>query len=230
MGPAGTTQTVHTYAEGRRVRSQSEGPGGTRQTLWSYDAAGRRTRELTVEGDRLRARVFGYERGVLVLTEIDDDGAGHVVERRRRVYDERGKLRSRTVEQRGPAGFLTTQTHALHYDAQGRFVYELVEETPLDGERAPQVQSITIDVDDRGRVIARHVDEGMTGTFEHGERFTYGPSGSLTVSTRVRGEAIVEITRHAYDPRGRLLRTTVEDDQGRVHTRTQYDFSCWEEA
>lgn len=223
--PGGVTTTAHTYDGGRRVRTVRSSPAGQTQTLWSYDAQGRRRKEVTIDGASVSATTFHYEGGLLLRTEVDDDGAGHVVERRLRTYDD-GKLVERTVERLRGDGFAVEETHALHYDQRGRFVYELESKTPADGPTT--VRSITVDVDDDGRVQARRIDEGMTGTFERISLFSYDSGGRLSTLTRMDGEAVAEVSRHGYDAAGRLVRTSIEDGNGAVHTTTTYDFSCWE--
>ncbi len=196
--PDGVTTTTHTYEQGRRVRTVQRGPAGERQTLWSYDTQGRRSKEVTIDAGTVSATTFHYEGGLLLRTEVDDDGAGHVVERRLRTYED-GKLVERTVERLRGTAFAVEETHALHYDEQGRFAYELETRTPVDGPST--VRSVTVDVDDEGRVQARRIDEGMTGSFERISLFSYDAGGRLSAMTRMEGEAVAEVSRHGFDRR-----------------------------
>lgn len=224
-GPQGVSTTAHSYEDGRRVRSVHEGPQGVRQTLIEYDALGRRAKEVLIDGADLRTRSFGYDEGVLVETLVTD-AAGTTIERQARIYGEGGKLRTRTIEQRGPEGLYLAASHALHYDDAGHFVYELETRTPLVGPTV--VRSVSVEVDDVGRVRARRIDEGMTGTIDHVSLFAYTPTGKLSTMTRMQADQVSAVTRHEYDTDGRLVQTTIEDPGGSVHTTTTYDFGCWD--
>lgn len=223
---AGVTETVYTYEDGRRARAVQRGPGGERQTLWSYDAQGRRAKEVIVEGASVTTRTFHYEADLLVREDVHDAEAGRVIAQHRRDYDEAGLLRTRTHSRWSQGDWVLVDAHALHYDERDRFVYELRTRTPI-GE--PQVlESITVEVDGDGRVIARRVDVGMDGAFERVSLFDFDKKGRLVTANQMEDGAIDSVARHGYDASGRLIRTSVEDGSGQPRSETTYDFSCWD--
>ncbi len=223
-GFAGVSVTDITYDAGHKVRAVQRGPSGERQTLWSYDDDGRRTRQVVIEGASIRTHTFGYDQGVLAWEEVHDAQQDRIVVRRTRTYDAAGKLRERDESQWVAGAFVVTDHHALHYDESRAFVYELRTKTP-PGE-PPVVHSITVDVDRQGRIIARRVDEGMTGSFERVSLYSYDEQGGLATLTEMKGDALHTVARHTYDEQARLVRTEVEDGQGKPLGVTTYAFSC----
>lgn len=222
----GVTETVYTYDEGRRTRAVERGPGGERQTLWSYDETGRRSKEVVIDGAAITTRTFHYDRDLLVREDVHEASADRIVTQHRRHYDNAGVLRERTEARRSGNDWVIVDTHALHYDDEGRFVYELRTRSPVGGSKS--VESITVDVDSQGRVIARRVDEGMDGSFERVSLFGFDDAGRLATATQMENDAIDSVARHTYDDDGHLVRTAVEDASGQPLSETTYDFSCWE--
>lgn len=220
----GSTETVYTYDGGRRTRAVERGPGGERQTFWSYDPQGRRSKEVVVDGETVTTRTFHYDRDLLVRVDVHDSAAGRVVAQHWRRYDDAAVLKERTETRWYEGEWVVVDQHALHYDDDGRFVYELRTLAPIDGALA--VESVTVDVDSHGRVIARRVDVGMDGSFERVSLFDFDDAGRLATVTQMNGEAIDTVARHRYDD-GHLVRTTVEDARGRPLSTTTYDLSCW---
>ncbi len=212
------------YDGEHEIRALERGPSGERQMLWSYDDTGRRTQQVTIDGPSIRTQTFGYDHGVLVWEEVHDAQQDRVVVRRTRSYDSSGKLRERDESQWHAGALVVVDHHALHYDDSEAFVYELRTRTPPDGPRV--VHSITVDVDDRGRVTARRVDEGMTGRFERVSLYSYGEQGGLATLTEMRGNALHTVARHSYDDHARLVQTEVEDASGKRVGVTTYAFSC----
>jgi len=221
---SGVTVTDITYEAGHKVRSVQRGPSGERQTLWSYDDAGRRTRQVVIEGASIRTHTFGYDKGVLASEDVHDAQQDRIVLRRTRTYDAAGKLRERDESRWHEGAFVMVDHHALHYDKSHAFVYELRTQTP-PGEPSV-VHSITVDVDAGGRVIARRVDEGMTGRFERVSLYSYDEQGGLATLTEMKGGALDTVARHTYDEQARLVRTEVEDGAGKPLGVTTYAFSC----
>jgi hypothetical protein len=222
----GVTETAYTYEAGRRTRAVETGPGGERQTLWSYDEAGRRSKEVVIDGAAITTRTFHYDRELLVREDVHDSAVDRVVIQHRRHYDNGGVLRERSEAHWSANDWVVVDHHALHYDDEGRFVYELRTRTPLEGARL--LESITVDVDRQGRVIARRVDEGMDGSFERVSLFDFDDDGRLATATLMEADAIDSVARHTYDDAGQLIRTAVEDADGGPLSTTTYDFSCWE--
>lgn len=221
---AGTTTTDYTYERGRRSRALAQGPSGERQTLWSYDAQGRQTQQTVIAGSDIRTHRFFYERNLLVREEVHDAAADRVVLRRSRSYDDAGHLRARSEERWHAGAFVRTDHHALHYDAQGRFVYELRTLSPPSGP--PALHSITVETDSAGRVVARRIDESMDGTFDRVSLFAFDDGGRVTTVTQMRGDTVATVTRHEHDAQGRLVGTTVEDAAGQLVGETAYAFDC----
>lgn len=223
-GEAGVTVTDLVYESGHKVRAVERGPSGERQTLWSYDDAGRRVRQVVIDGASIRTHTFEYENGVLVQEDVHDAELDRIVLRRTRIYDDAGVLRERD-ESRWQAGALViVDHHALHYDADRVFVYELRTQTPLSGPKV--LHSITVEVDAKGRILARRVDEGMTGSFEQVSLYAYDEGGGLATVTEMKGGALDTVARHTYDDQARLIRTEVEDGAGKSLSVTTYAFSC----
>ncbi len=219
----GVTTTQFTYEGGRRTRSLQQGPAGTVQTLWSYDATGRRDKQVVIEGEDIRTHTFVYADGVLVREDVHDAG-GTLLERHVRAY-EGGRLTQRSLARPVEGELVVVDRHALHYDDAGRFVYELRTLTPTD--EPPQVHSITVEVDSQGRVIARRTDEGMDGSPDRVSLFAFDGDGRLATVTQMKGESIDTVARHTYDDQGRMVRTELEDGAGKSVGTTTYDFSCW---
>lgn len=220
----GVTVTDITYDAERKVRAVERGPSGERQTLWSYDDSGRRTRKVVIDGASIRTHTFGYERGVLVDEHVHDAQEDRIVVRRTRTYDAAGTLRERAESRWHAGAFVVVDHHALHYDESDAFVYELRTQTPVDGPKV--VHSISVEVDDRGRVIARRVDEGMTGSFERVSLYSYDERGGLATLTEMKEDALQSVARHSYDEQARLVRTEVEDGSGKPVGVTTYAFTC----
>lgn len=218
------TITDLTYEDGHKVRSVERGPSGERQTLWSYDDDGRRMRQVVIDGASIRTHTFGYENGVLVQEDVHDGQQDHIVVRRTRTYDASGVLRERDESRWQAGAFVVVDHHALHYDETEAFVYELRTQTPTDGPKL--LHSITVDVDGQGRIIARRVDEGMTGSFERVSLYDYAEGGGLATLTEMKGDALHTVARHSYDDQARLIRTEVEDGEGKPLGVTSYAFSC----
>jgi len=223
---AGITVVEYSYEDGRRTRALQRGPDGERQTLWSYDARGRRAQTVTIDGAEVRTRSFHYDGPLLVREDVHDADAGRIVEQHHRSYDDAGTLRERRETRWADGEWVQVDHHALHYDDAGRFVYELRTLTPLGAPK--QVHSITVEVDARGRVVARRIDEGMDGSFERVALFEFDDAGRLITSTQMHDAAIETVARHTYDNRGRLVRTVVEDAKGTPRGTSTYDFSCWD--
>lgn len=223
-GVHGVTVTDIRYDAGRKVRAVERGPSGERQTLWSYDDNGRRTRQVVIDGASIRTHTFGYARGVLVDEQVHDAEEDRIVIRRTRTYDPAGTLRERDESRWHAGAFVVVDHHALHYDESDAFVYELRTQTPVDGPKV--VHSITVETDERGRVIARRVDEGMTGTFERVSLYDYDDRGGLATLTEMKGDALQTVARHSYDAQARLVRTEVEDGAGNPVGVTTYVFRC----
>ncbi len=223
-GFAGVTVTEFTYDAGRKVRAVERGPSGERQTLWTYDEQGHRTQQVVIDGPSIRTHTFGYDSGVLAWEEVHDAQEDRVVLRRTRSYDAAGLLRERDESRWHEGAFVVVDHHALHYDESRAFVYELRTQTPPDGP--PLVHSITVDVDAQGRVTARRVDEGMTGSFERVSLYSYNQHGGLGTLTEMKGDALHTVARHTYDAQARLVRTEVEDGAGKRVGVTTYAFSC----
>jgi len=222
---AGVTEVVYSYEGGKRVRAVETGPDGQRQILWSYDDAGHRTQEVRIEGADIETHTFHYDRELLVREDVVRGDDPQVQIQHRRTYDDAGVLRERSESRWVEGAFVVVDHHALHYDDAGRFVYELRTLSPV-GE--PQtVQSVTVEADDAGRVIARRVDEGMNGTFEQVSLFDFDDEGRLSTVTTMREGAIVDVARHGYDTDGNLVRTEVEDGEGKPLGVSTYDFACW---
>ena len=220
----GVSITDITYDAGHKVRAVERGPSGERQTLWSYDDAGRRTRQVVIDGTSIRTHTFDYDKGVLVREDVHDAQEDRVVVRRTRTYDPSGVLRERDESRWHDGAFVVVDHHALHYDEAQAFVFELRTQTPPDGPKL--VHSITVDVDGQGRVIARRVDEGMTGSFERVSLYSYAERGGLATLTEMKGETLDTVARHTYDEQARLVRTEVEDGTGKRVGVTTYAFSC----
>lgn len=223
-GFGGISITDLSYEDGRKVRAVERGPSGERQTLWSYDDAGRRTRQVVIDGPSIRTHTFGYDKGVLVLEDVHDAQEDRVLVRRTRTYDAGGLLRERDESRWHEGGFVVVEHHALHYDEAQAFVYELRTQTPPEGPKI--VHSITVEVDEQGRVVARRVDEGMTGSFERVSVYGYDAGGGLATLTEMKGEKLHSVARHTYDEQDRLVRTEVEDGAGKPLGVTTYAFSC----
>lgn len=223
-GFGGVSITDITYDAGHKVRAVERGPSGERQTLWSYDDAGRRTRQVVIDGPSIRTHTFDYDKGVLVLEDVHDAQEDRIVVRRTRTYDPGGLLRERDESRWHDGAFVVVDHHALHYDEAQAFVYELRTQTPPDGPKL--VHSITVEVDDQGRVVARRVDEGMTGSFESVSVYGYDAGGGLATLTEMKGARLHSVARHTYDEQDRLVRTEVEDGDGKPLGVTTYAFSC----
>lgn len=223
---AGVTDVVYSYEDGKRVRAVEMGPDGQRQVLWSYDPQGRRSQEVRIDGTEIETRTFHYDRELLVREDVRRGDDPQVQVQQRRTYDAAGVLRDRSEARWVDGAFVVVDHHALHYDDTGRFVYELRTLTPLDGPQA--VHSITVDVDEQGRVIARRVDEGMDGTFERVSLYDFDDAGRLHTVTTMDASAIVDVARHGYDADGNLVRTDLEDGEGKPLGFSTYDFSCWD--
>lgn len=223
-GFGGVSITDITYEAGNKTRAVQRGPSGERQTLWSYNDAGRRTRQVVIDGASIRTHTFGYEKGVLVQEDVHDAQEDRVVVRRTRTYDPAGVLRERDESRWHAGAFVVVDHHALHYDDAQAFVFELRTQTPPDGPKL--VHSITVEVDGQGRVIARRVDEGMTGSFERVSLYGYAEGGGLGTVTEMKGETLHTVARHTYDEQARLVRTEVEDGAGKPLGVTTYAFSC----
>ncbi len=221
----GVTETVYTYDGGGRTRAVERGPSGERQTLWSYDEQGRRAKEIMVDGADITTRTFHDDRNLLVREDVQAAGSERVTTQHRRHYGNAGVLRERSEVRWSQGGWVVVVQHALHYDDDGGFVYELHTRSPLEGPRV--VEGITIDVDAHCRVIARRVDAGVDGTFDQVALFDFDNAGRLATATQMKGTAIDTVARHGYDDDGHLVRTTVEDAGGQPLSPTDYDFSCW---
>ncbi len=222
-GFSGVTTTAFTYADGQRTRAVQQGPSGSVQTLWTYDPRGRRAKQVVIDGQSIRTHTFAYEHGVLVREDVHE-GASVLVERHVREY-EGGKLVARSLARRVDAALVEVDRHALHYDAAGRFVYEL--RTLTLPERPAQVHSVTVEVDEDGRVVARRIDEGMDGTADRVSLFAFDADGHLTTVTAMRDDRVETVSRHRYGPQGRLVQTEIEDGAGKTVGTTTYDYSCW---
>ncbi|MBV1858858.1 MAG: hypothetical protein KUG77_10630 [Nannocystaceae bacterium] len=223
-GVTGVTVTDITYDAAHKVRAVERGPSGERQTLWSYDESGRRTRQVVIDGASIQTHTFGYVNGVLTWEEVHDAQKNRIVVRRTRTYDLTGVLRERDESRWHAGSLVVVDHHALHYDESAALVYELRTQTPPEGTRV--VHSITVDVDGRGRVTARRIDEGMTGSFERVSLYSYDEQGGLATLTEMKGNALHTVARHTYDDQARLVRTVVEDGAGKPLGVTTYAFSC----
>jgi hypothetical protein len=211
-GPSGRVVVAYEYDVRRRLVREVE-HGATRQVqrLWSYDDAGRRARQIVVEGDRLRAIWYVYDdRGLLVRTEDDATGKRDVVLRHDRNYDDRGKL-VRLATTRPDGEVLREQ--ALHYDNAGRLAWETV-------VRGPDTDRIAIDLDPAGRIVARR-------SKREAQRFAYAMTGRLASMTVERNGRPHLERRYAYDSAGNLMHVQTRDAAGRPLRTTIHSYACW---
>lgn len=208
--------TVHSFTYDRRGREIARRVDGVIVEERTYDAAGQITSITDAAGAVTR---YEYDRaGRLVRTIFPDgsaeeltlDGAGNVLERTTPdgtttfTYDERGRMRSRTVPGRG--------TTTYDYDADGR----LKEEIGPDGRKT----TYTYGADHR----LASVTDGLGGV----TTFSYDGDGRLTSVTDPLGRT----TTYQHDARGHLTERSVEgqvlerytaDAMGRILTRTDAD-------
>ena len=172
-------------------------------------------RVFHIGGLNLRAaeRVAHYRRaGDLARTRTMTDRNGHT----RRVSFENGRLiwvqepdGSRTRYRYDDSGQLVSRTDAL--GSFTRYAYD--DARRLESVTSPDGATLHLAYDSRGRLIRRVLPNQDTTRLEyagdHLAKITFSPDDTVTVTYDARGrlQTVTEsccVTRHSYDPQGRL--------------------------